>query len=475
MSQEKTRMSVRILPLLLQLTATVFVGLVATRGSVAATYQVPGTFASDCSVPVDKDITTWIATVPDESLVKFAAGACYGLDGSFLVPSRNHLTFDGNGATFKAITLNNPTRANWIVTGGTDIVFKRMTILGFNPNPGPNGGGTLINVFTGTGYISGTTLTIVSGSTSGLAMGSEIFIYGQSNCVAPNCVAQNTAILSGSGPYTVNKPQTVGSSGSPVALTGKIDYEWQHGINFQGVANAVVDQVNISSVYGDFVEAQFTGIPKQDGKGGFTGVLPTRNLAVQNSHFDGSGRQGMGLTDIDGFVLKDSYVGNTAQAGIDLELDFNGELGKNISILNNTFGPVWFSVFSNGGAGYSGDVGNVTISGNEQVSPLAVGKESCQPPVYILSPTRVYRSGYTVTNNRFRVFGDVMDFTRVSNVNISDNTLVQYSSECGGAADAAVRLTDAHGVSVTNNNFTGEPQLIVPDSSTGVTTRNNTP
>jgi hypothetical protein len=474
MGEEKTSMSARTLAFLLKLIATVFVGVVAARTSVASTYQVvPGMFASDCSVPVDKDITTWIATIPDRSLVKFAAGACYGLDNSILVPSRNHLVFDGNGATFKAITLNNSSRANWVVTGGTDIVFRRMTIVGFNPKPGPNGGGTFVNAFTGTGYISGTTLTIVSGTTSGLAsglaVGSAIYISGAG-------VKPYTVILSGSGPYTVNNSQTVGSSDSPVALTGDINYEWQHGITFEGVANAVVDQVNISSVYGDFIDAQFSGTPKPDGKGGYTGTTPTRHLTVQNSLFDGSGRSGFGLTDIDGFVLKQSHIGNTAQAGIDLELDFNGEVGRNIVVVNNTFGPVWFSVFSNSGAGYPGDVGNITISHNEQVSPLAVGKESCQPPVYVTPPPGVYRSGYTVTHNRFRVFGDVLYFLRTRNVRIANNTLVQYVSECTGSGDAAVSLTDSHVVSVSNNNFTGEPQLIKQDLlTTGVTKRNNKP
>ena len=93
-------------------------------------------FASDCSVPVDQAITKWIASIPANSIVSFAAGACYGLDGSISVQNKSNLTFDGNGATFKAITLNTPSRSNWIVTGGTHIVFKRMTIVGFNPHPG---------------------------------------------------------------------------------------------------------------------------------------------------------------------------------------------------------------------------------------------------------------------------------------------------------------------------------------------------
>jgi hypothetical protein len=63
--------------------------------------------------------------------------------------------------------------------------------------------------FTGTGYISGTTLT--TSSTTGLAIGSHI--HGRD-------VAPDTVILSGAGPYMVNNSQTVGSSGLPIAMTG---------------------------------------------------------------------------------------------------------------------------------------------------------------------------------------------------------------------------------------------------------------
>jgi hypothetical protein len=68
--------------------------------------------------------------------------------------------------------------------------------------------------FTGTGYISGTTLMISSESTSGLSASGGSHIYGRG-------VAPDTVILSGAGPtYTVNNSQTVGSSGSPIAMTG---------------------------------------------------------------------------------------------------------------------------------------------------------------------------------------------------------------------------------------------------------------
>jgi hypothetical protein len=399
LNEELARMCERTLWFLLSLIATVLLGLPGARGAEVHRYQAtPGMFASDCSVPVDQAITKWIASIPDNSIVSFAAGACYGLDGSIQVQNKSNLSFHGNGATFKAITLNTPGRSNWIVTGGTHIVFKRMTIVGFNPNPG----------------------------------------------------------------------------GYPVNVNGQ-SYEFQAGILFRSVETARVEQVDISAVYGDFIDTYFDS----------PAMTPTRNLIVQNSHFDGSGRQGIALTDVDGVVLSNLYVGNTGLSGVDVEPDDNAEFGRNIFIVNNAFGPLGrftdatkydASVFSIGGHGYEGNVGNMTFSGNTQVSPLP--PQPCVA-VNVQPPSGVYWSGFTVTNNGFRSSGIVVELVRARDAKIASNNLVQYGTRCAKTGDAAVFLSDSHGVSVTDNNFAGEPNLIQYDPygppSTGVIVRNNIP
>ena len=65
--------------------------------------------------------------------------------------------------------------------------------------------------WTGTGYISGTTFTVSSTTANSLAVGEWVSGSG---------VTPATIIVGGSNPtWTVNNSQTVGSSGSPVALS----------------------------------------------------------------------------------------------------------------------------------------------------------------------------------------------------------------------------------------------------------------
>jgi len=174
---------------------------------------------------------------------------------------------------------------------------------------------------------------------------------------------------------------------------------------------------------------------------------------------------------------------------VDLELNFNGEVGRNISILDNTFDTIYLSIFSNAGAGYPGAQGNVTISRNVQTVPLDAsgnyngGFPSCQPVIYVVSPLRTYNSGFTVTNNQFAVLGDVMYFVRVNNLTVSANTATWINQWCIPPF-AAIRLCDSRSASVTSNTFTNDPKylfttptpLVRQESLTaGVTTRNNTP
>jgi hypothetical protein len=123
----------------LTLTAMVSValtGLSFAAPSHAATYQIPGTIPSSCSVDVTQPILSWIASVPDNSTLSFGNGACYRVDGILELTNRNGLSFEGNGATFRAFTPGDPQRAHWRLIGGSNLSLRNMTIRGAHPNPG---------------------------------------------------------------------------------------------------------------------------------------------------------------------------------------------------------------------------------------------------------------------------------------------------------------------------------------------------
>jgi hypothetical protein len=101
----------------------------------ASSYQVPGTIASNCSADVTGQLSSWFATVPDNSVITFAAGGCYRIEGMLELTNRHGLTFDGNGATLKATTVV-AARPQWRIDQGSDYVLENMTIDGGDATPG---------------------------------------------------------------------------------------------------------------------------------------------------------------------------------------------------------------------------------------------------------------------------------------------------------------------------------------------------
>ena len=114
---------------------TLLVGA-ASVGRVGAAdtgrYAVPEAIASDCSVDVTPALQGWFATVPDGSVIRFAAGGCYRIDGTLELENRRDLTFGGNGATFRAGVTGAAHRAQWRFIAGRGIVIRDMTIVGAN-------------------------------------------------------------------------------------------------------------------------------------------------------------------------------------------------------------------------------------------------------------------------------------------------------------------------------------------------------
>jgi hypothetical protein len=102
----------------------------ASSAGSSATYRVPSAIAADCSVDVTQELVSWIASVPDNSTLVFPAGACYRVDGTLLVRNRSGLTFEGNGATFKAFTTGGSNRAHWQIVDGGGITFRDVTVHG---------------------------------------------------------------------------------------------------------------------------------------------------------------------------------------------------------------------------------------------------------------------------------------------------------------------------------------------------------
>ena len=98
---------------------------------------MPSSIPDDCSQAVEGQIESFLSTVPDGSTIQFQRGGCYGEDNTIYITDRSNLVIDGNGATFRALSLAAMgVNSNWNVWGGSNITFEDMTIQGDNPYAG---------------------------------------------------------------------------------------------------------------------------------------------------------------------------------------------------------------------------------------------------------------------------------------------------------------------------------------------------
>lgn len=219
--------------------------------------------------------------------------------------------------------------------------------------------------------------------------------------------------------------------------------EGQHAYRFEGTQIATLDAVQAYDVWGDFVEAE----PDWRGVGGAWN--PVRNLIVKNSHFERNGRMGIGLTDVDGFTLQDSYVGDVRWSIIDIELDDLQEVGRNITINRNHFGAMSHYVLVSAGQGTNTTLGNIVFRDNVQDTD----SKTCLAPFAIQTPREgTYYSGVTIEGNTLHPMtgGAAVFLTRVNDAVIRNNTITARThGGCGG--NFAVQLADSHNVAVTGN------------------------
>jgi hypothetical protein len=139
-SSRTLRERARLLTKLLVVLSVVLVGVTGTaageRSFAATTYQVPPSVAADCSIDVTQPVLSWIASVPDNSVLSFGSSACYRIEGTLEVTGRIGLTFEGNGSTFRSFNPPEDQRAIWRVIGSTNVAFHNMTVYGSYTNGG---------------------------------------------------------------------------------------------------------------------------------------------------------------------------------------------------------------------------------------------------------------------------------------------------------------------------------------------------
>lgn len=127
--------------------------------------------------------------------------------------------------------------------------------------------------------------------------------------------------------------------------------EAQHAFTFSGVRGVELNSVSASEVYGDFV---YLGAFVQRG-------LWTTDVWIHDSHFSGSGRQGISLTGARDVVIENNYIGATRRATFDLEPNGTAWGVDTVQIRNNRIGAGRLNFVSALG---DGPVNNISIENN---------------------------------------------------------------------------------------------------------------
>ncbi len=103
--------------------------------------EVPATVAADCSVDVSGPLAKLIAAAPDgrrghPTVIRLRRRGCYRIDQTLSLRNRNHLVFEGRGATLRWVAKGLRGRRLWRLVGGSGLEFRNLNLVGPSPAPG---------------------------------------------------------------------------------------------------------------------------------------------------------------------------------------------------------------------------------------------------------------------------------------------------------------------------------------------------
>jgi hypothetical protein len=229
---------------------------------------------------------------------------------------------------------------------------------------------------------------------------------------------------------------------------------FQHAFAIDGVHRVLLEHVAAQRMHGDFVRI-----------GGNTGS-PSFDVTVATSHFDGSGRQGIAITDAERVLVVDNDIANVARSMFDLEANAPTNVIRDVRITANRTGAATNFWIADKGAG--GNVGAIEVDGNTM-------EQATGGLVFALAPRTARRGPWILRGNQLIARNDVHDagsvgallFAYCDHVSIEGNRVTFPP----GGVMPAIELRSSTDVHVIGNDFTGASQDIMADPSTnGVST-----
>ena len=330
----------------------------------ASVHQAPATIDRTGTQDVTAALVAFIKSVPNGSTITFPAGSRYRIENIVLIDHRNNLVIDGAGAVFFA------------TTNGSGV-----------PKTGPG----------------------------------AVQLYWPRH--------RNQFLVYDSSSVTLRNLTIVGANKN----AGTRDSAWvasleaQHGVDFMGSTNSVLENCNISYTYGDFV---YIGM-------GSVGTI------VRGCTLSRSGRQGITVADARDVWIEGNHLERVRRTAIDLE-PYQGMNVSNVWIVHNTFTSVRLDTV---GSDAPGDANKIVIAFNRLVSE----------PLHVRSTPRVPASA---RRHDWFIVGNVSDTTYGSPVaafwvDNTDHVVIRdnFQPLQAGRNQVAITTTGSTDVSVSGNTF----------------------
>ena len=264
---------------------------------------------------------------------------------------------------------------------------------------------------------------------------------------SPKIVRQMWFVLGGSG-ITIRNMTLRGTNPTAHFDVGR---EWFPLIGIAGTRDVLVDRVQGSHSWGDFVSIG-PDVRRVTNSNGTRAVLP-ENVTIRDSSASVIGRHGVSCSGCKAVTVDHDVFRDVAYQVVDIEVEASTWYARDVAVTNNTIaGRVHLSVLANAGIG--SDVTNITVSGNTMTgTPI-----SCASPIQV-DDTEPVKSNFVISNNRFTTLGNAFRLKGVSGVTAEGNAITFRNGGCTDPGVAVVTANIQGGV-VRNNNFAGATRLL---------------
>jgi Right handed beta helix region len=231
------------------------------------------------------------------------------------------------------------------------------------------------------------------------------------------------------------------------------ELEAQHGFNLGGVRRVLLDGVQASDVYGDFVYISSSGQGPTRGQ-------PSEHVAVVRSRFTRSGRQGVAITSARDVTIRGNAISDVARSMFDLEPNTERNAVRDIRIEQNTTGAAVNFWIASKGAG--SQIGDVVVRRNTMRSPTG-------GLAFVFGGRGGARGPFVFEANRLQVTGAVTDedavgaffFSYTNTIEIRDNQINLPQ----GRDMPVVELRSCSHVVVDGNRVKNAKRLIMADQA----------